>query len=317
MTATLADIRTKVRRITKSPSPNQITDAQIDSYINTFYLYDFPEHLRLKDLFTNYVFTTTPNQDQYTFTTDTYVGVEPPLYIAGYQSFFTQSQTEFFNLYPKLPQIVEAATGTGIAGPYSFTLETVPVLQRETVISAVDTNGVGLSAIDVPLDQDLFPNQGTFSGDVTGTINYLTGAVTVTFSAAIDSDESINAEYVPYQASRPVAALFYDNTFTLRPVPDQSYKVSIAAYQTPTSLASAGDSPEIKQWWQLLAWGAALKIFEDRGDIDQIAQMRPLFDEQMRLAQRRTLVQMASERATTIYTEQTSTGFGSNFNQQF
>ena len=40
--STLADIRSKVRRITARPSALQITDAEIDNYINTFYIYDFP-----------------------------------------------------------------------------------------------------------------------------------------------------------------------------------------------------------------------------------------------------------------------------------
>ena len=42
--ADLQTIRTKVRRLTRSLSPAQLTDAQIDEYINTFVLYDFPEH---------------------------------------------------------------------------------------------------------------------------------------------------------------------------------------------------------------------------------------------------------------------------------
>ena len=58
MTATLTEIRNKVRRITKNPSDTQLTTSQLDQYINTFYLYDFPEHLRLKDMLTNYTFAT-------------------------------------------------------------------------------------------------------------------------------------------------------------------------------------------------------------------------------------------------------------------
>ena len=39
---TLADIRTKVRKITRSPSVAQISDIEINDYINTFILYDMP-----------------------------------------------------------------------------------------------------------------------------------------------------------------------------------------------------------------------------------------------------------------------------------
>ena len=63
--STLADIRVKVRRLTGRPSPQQITDAQIDTYINTFYQYDFPEHLRVFSNETTFTFMTTPNVDTY------------------------------------------------------------------------------------------------------------------------------------------------------------------------------------------------------------------------------------------------------------
>ena len=45
--ANLADIQKKVRRITRSPSTSQLSDADLNEYINNFLMYDFPEHLRL------------------------------------------------------------------------------------------------------------------------------------------------------------------------------------------------------------------------------------------------------------------------------
>ena len=50
VSANLNTIRLKVRRLTARPSPNQISDQEIDDYINTFYVYDFPEHLRMLNL---------------------------------------------------------------------------------------------------------------------------------------------------------------------------------------------------------------------------------------------------------------------------
>ena len=41
-TADLTTIRTKVRNVTAMQSVSEITDAEIDSYINTYYIYDFP-----------------------------------------------------------------------------------------------------------------------------------------------------------------------------------------------------------------------------------------------------------------------------------
>ena len=63
--SSLTAIRLKVRRLTRSPSVGQITDATIDEYVNTFIQYDFPEHLRLFSLKTVLEWFTQPNVDTY------------------------------------------------------------------------------------------------------------------------------------------------------------------------------------------------------------------------------------------------------------
>ena len=115
---------------------------------------------------------------------------------------------------------------------------------------------------------------------------------------------------MPYVASRPAAVLFFDNQFQVRPVPDQSYTFSIEAYIRPTAFANSTETPLLQEWWQFLAMGAAMKIFEDRGDFQQIASYRPLFDEYRRLAERRTIVQQTSQRAATIYSDQQQWPYG-------
>ena len=42
--STLNAIRIKIRRITRSPSPSQISDATIDEYVNTFIHYFYIIH---------------------------------------------------------------------------------------------------------------------------------------------------------------------------------------------------------------------------------------------------------------------------------
>lgn len=343
----LGDIVTKVRRITKSPSQNQITDDQIVQYINTYFLYDFPQELRLKNMLGNYTFTTSPNQESYKLPTDSVISVEPPVYINGYQSYFTQSQDNFYMLYPRLGLAENnLATGNGTNGPYTFTLTNTPVLQNNVVISAIDSTGFAATAVDIPINALTGALSGTAiqAGSV---INYVTGIVSILFNNPIPAGNPINCQVVPYVPSRPVAVLFYYDTLYLRPVPDTAYQVTIQAYinplacingqsnnpptdggttdtnfpsppnaiNIPQGFVSTGDTPQIKQWWQLLAWGAALKIFEDRGDIENLARFTPLYDEQRRRVLRRTLVEQANERTATIYTEQTAYGIGNFFNQ--
>ena len=104
---TLAIIRSKIRQVINLPSPSDITDAEIDGYINTFYLYDLPEHLRLLNLKTVYSFYTVANQHIYTFPRNQYLTIEGPIYVAGYQQQLYQSwwaigETLEKDLEPKL-----------------------------------------------------------------------------------------------------------------------------------------------------------------------------------------------------------------------
>lgn len=340
----LGDIIAKIRRITKSPSQNQITDTQIIQYINTYYLYDFPAELRLKNSFSNWNFTTIPNQETYQLPTDTFITIEPPIYINGYQSFFTQSQENFYLLYPRLGITNVLGQGSNSSLTiYDFDLTNFPVLQNNVVVSATDVNGNAAYANDTPISTSIGALSGPFvvpnpalPTPPTSFINYITGEVVIQFVNAIPGNNQISAQIVPYNPSRPVAALFYNDTLFLRPVPDNSYLVNIAAYVNPFACingasfnpptgggenpAGSGflnntDTPQIKQWWQLIAWGASMKIFEDRGDVENIARFFPLYDEQKRKALRRTLVEMANERVSTIYTEQTQYPIGNFFNQ--
>ncbi len=297
--ATLADIRSKVRRITKSPSPNQLTDAQIDSYVNTFYLYDFPEHLRLINLKETYRFVTQSDIDQYNFTPNTIISIEPPIYIGGMEIQFFQSRQQFFSVYPEIATNEILTTGSGIAGPYSGNITAAPVKRNRVLISTIDNTGNSLSAQD--------NGAGTFTGNVLAgsTINYTTGAIAaLTWSAIIANGTDIRVQSVSYEAARPQGALFYNDVIQLSPVPNQAYQFEMNCYVTPTSLVNAIDEPELREWWQLLSYGTSLKIFEDRLDMESFAKVQILFDQAKNLVERRTLKQISLNRTATIYTDE-------------
>lgn len=327
---TLADIRTKVRRLTGRPSPQQITDSQIDDYVNTFYLYDMPETLRLFTQETVFEFMTTQNVDQYDLRTlqvwtgvsnqpavDVYITIKPPAFIAGYQSFWSQDREQFFRTYPALAQIVMTVEGDGTPGPYSITFDSVPILQYYVTVGAVDTTGATVNCIDSPTNRTtgtwLIINTNTTQ---VGSIDYINGTATITFSNSIPSGDQITFTAVPYQPSRPQALLFYDNIITLRPVPDAEYLVQMNAYQRPTTLISSGESPELKQWWQYLAYGASKKIFEDSQDPEGVNALMQGLKEQETLVLRRTIIERTNQRTATIYTEMTAFPYG-NFNNRF
>lgn len=322
--STLADIRTKVRRLTGRPSINQITDAQIDDYVNTFYLFDFPENLRLFTEATTFEFMTTANIDVYDMQTETvwtgesnqpavdiFYNISPPVYVAGYQCFYTQDRTQFFGIYPMLSQIVSTVVGDGTSGPYTTTFANIPILQNSVTVGAIDSTNFAINCVDVPTNR----TDGTWiesntNNVVSGSINYITGVLSVTFANTIPVGNEVTFTAVPYAANRPQGIMFYNNKITLRPVPDQSYKVQINAFKRPTSLIDSADYPQLKQWWQYLAYGASKKIMEDAQDTTGLQTLMPGFKEQELLVNRRSIVQLTNQRTATIYTDMTGFPYG-------
>ncbi len=306
--STLEAIQNKVRRLTRTPSEAQLSTSDLNEYINTAVLYDFPEELRLFSLRTTLTFYCAPYIDTYengdgylpTDFKDIYITLHPPVFIAGYQSWFSQDRSQFFGAYPLVTTITELGTGDGVTTSYSGTLSSIPVLRNQVLFESVSTANGRLAVYD--------DGSGTLSGDGSGTINYVTGVYSVTFSSAPASGKAVNAQTVPYVAQRPQSLLYFDNKITLRPVPDQPYKIDIEAYKRPTELLSSAQSPELAQWWQYIAYLAARLIFQDRQDTDSVAQLMPELKRQERLVLRRTLVQQSNQRSATIYSESSTLG---------
>jgi hypothetical protein len=362
--STLQQIETKVRRLTRSPSTAQLSQSDLDNYINTFVVYDFPEILRTFNLRTQFSFFTNPGQDVYNTDTASFAGatnnplynfqnlyltVHPPFYIAGYQSFSSQSPEQFNGIYPKVNNISKTASmGNGTTGPFTGVINSqqaivlpgtnqqqVGLLQNNVLFSAFGSPGtgeiIGLALVDVPVVDastgvklnygNLYdPNSAAYQAalrtpptvvDSNNNINYMTGRYTINFSMNTVAGTSITSQTVPQVLSLPQAVLFYSNQFTVRPVPDQSYRINFEVYQRPTALLSTSQSPELEEYWQFIAYGCAKKIFEDRMDMDSVQLIMPEFARQEALCLRRTIVQYTNERTATIYTEQTSFGAGS------
>lgn len=324
--STLERIITKVRRLTASPSDAQLASSEIDNQINTFYLFDMPESIRVMNLREEFDFYTDPNVDVYPFPRNEFFNIYQPIYIAGYQSFYTQSREQFFRIYPQLEFDQDVATGDGIFTIVpTFTLTNTPVLRGyrydpdPTIFSRVFvsfTDALGVSIIARDDGAGGFILEGT-GGILPGTINYVTGVVAgLDFSPSVPpANTIINAQYVSYQASRPEAMLFYADTFFLRPIPDKAYKVTMEVLRQPTIMLQDADNPQLEEWWQYLAYGAAKKILEERQDMTSLANIMPEFKHQELLALRRTSDQLAQERSATIYTEQVQFPYGNFFNR--
>ena len=345
--ATLHAIRTKIRRITRSPSLSQISESQLDEYINTFILYDFPEHLRLFSLRTLLTFYTQPGVDVYdtntTVTTDPlynfrnkYVAVHPPVFMAGIQSFYTQWRDVFYGMWPQTNTIADTLLrGNNSSGPFTGYVPTfgppfqpsIPsvrlpypfILQRSVNFNCLDTNGTSMIMVDIPISNTignlteanvpLVPPYDTIQNPA-NYINYQTGQYVITFPNITQTLATIWFEGILYQPGKPLGMLYYDDKFVIRPVPDKTYSINIEVDVRPTELINSTDVPYLEQWWQYIAWGASKKIFEDRMDMDSVQLIMPEFKQQERLVLRTTLTQQANERTVTIYTQGKNYGFG-------
>ena len=299
VTGSLGQIRTKVRKIAGMPSVNQLSNDDLDNYINDFYQYDLPEHLRLWNLHGSYSVTLTPHQPLYIFPFNTYTNLEPPCYVDGTQIPLFQSTEAFFKYAPSQHNTSTLSTGTGVAGPYTGTLTNTPITRGTLDITVTDVGGNTLVAND---SMGIWP-AGTLTGNVTGgVINYSTGAITaLTWNAVIPAGNIMTAHYISWPEGKPTAVLFDANVIEFYPVPDIAYEFACAGFENPDALNHEDQQVQVRDWWSLVAYGTALKIFADNLDMESYQKADVFFQRQMLLVERRTLVQIKNQRVSTIY----------------
>lgn len=176
----LSSIVTYVRRIIKSPSDSEISDALIIDYINRFWIMDVDARIQLFDLKTKYQFQTVPGFDQYNMPLynlqtepgpqsisyyPVYQGFESPAYINGIQVPLQTEKSFFFNVWPNIVQLQNTvAVGDGGA-TYNFKMPIAPGNQlpfntplQYLLRGHVDITGVIANA-----------NGGTISDPILGT----------------------------------------------------------------------------------------------------------------------------------------------------
>lgn len=333
----VGDLLTYVRRIIKTPSNQSISDATILDYVNRFYIYDAPAVLQLFELKTKFNLQAIPNVDRYNMPYIALPGsvngnlqfqnLLPPVYVDGVQINMSLSRDTFFKAYPNYIQNSQPPNAIGNGGTnYDFFVSSTPItrghidvlgnLDPGVYISCLDGNSNPVSVTDSGLFLATNGNIGTLTGNGSGTVNYLTGEINVTFNTVIPVNNQINIQFYPYAAGTPRLVLFYNNVITLRPVPDTFYLVEFDAYLTPTAFLSSGQALQFGYMSEWLARGAARKILSDTGDVDQFNFYEPLYREQLVNVLRRTERQNSIERTPTIYT-QSQNQFGNwNGNQQ-
>lgn len=347
---TLNAIFGKIRRLTGRGDQLQLPDyahptdpnsVGLADYVNSFYNYDFPaafRSLKLKDVYT---FNTVAGIDTYPFNSEQFTTVEMPCYVMKREVQLFTDMWSFYGAEFNWQQQTNFAYSNGSAGPYSGYTTAHPIIRSVNnnpadIIGTPTTPGStqGYSGYPAARMQNILITAKVANGNsrnvtddgagnligncVSGSINYDTGQVTnLVFDQVIPAGQKIQIQYNPVTLQIPLAIGFFQNSFILRPVPDQGYTVQLTTYRQPTqALAQTGSpgnktgTPELNEWWECLAVGAAKKVYEDDMDLEGMAAMDKLLDEKYNTIMTRTYAQLGSQQIQTIYRDQLSQNYG-------
>lgn len=286
---TLSNIRSKVRAVTGTPSTDQLTDDQVDAYINNYLVYTMPNELKVQIQNQFLEFKTVVGQNVYTFpgVASTFLTDSPGAYADGFPLIFYSDPDIFFQDWPQQYSVDAVGTGDGVTTAFNGTTQAFPVIIGSFFITdgvqVLQDNGAG-----VLVDQNP-------SGSGSGTITYATGAFTATFQTAPASAAVIYCKYIATQENRPQGVLWFENEFTFMPVPDQVYQILMQGFIVPDLLLVDTDLPAQPEWGPLIAYGAALEIFNDRGDVENFNRYTPTFKRYENVALSRTIQQYTAE----------------------
>jgi len=298
---TLAEIRQKVRQVSGRYSPDELSNEQLDEYINKYYQYTFPAEVKLERTHTFYEFLTSANQKDYTLPAG-FTNYEPPATIDRLSLLWYQEPQSFYNQNPEQVGRQTIGTGDGATVAFSGTASQFPVLPGTAVVTdgteVFEDTSTSYSTSNVVLT-------GSLGGS--GTLNMSTGVVNVTFATAPADGDSVQYSYIQFASGQPTSVLLYDNQFTFFPVPDTAYRFRVKAYSntlvvtaagaTLTQFTNATDRPYLDEWGPAIAYGTARDIHADFGESQAYAEVTALYKEQLEYILKRTNQNLLNTRA--------------------
>jgi len=136
-----------------------------------------------------------------------------------------------------------------------------------------------------------------------GVVNYVTGEMSFVLpeGTSVASGTVLTIRVSQYQTGKPYSLLFWNNEFTIRPIPKHIHKLEIEVYLTPCQFLQTSDNPIINQWAQYIAYGAAREILRDRQDLEGVSNLEEGFFRQEALVLERQGVEEINQRNSTIY----------------
>ena len=278
-------------------------------------------------------FINIPNTAQNQTLIPLYQNFLQPVYCDGVEIGYYQSNDQFYKVFPELVLNEFPIQGDGTAGPYTITFGRMPILRafiddlgnllsyvyitateangiQQIIVDSgyVDSNGFGLLIqVDSSLQNIVGPNLvgNPPSSGGSGTVDYVNGTATFTFSSPVTSGINIQTQTSPYSSGTPRICLFFNNIFKLYPVPSRAFKIQIDAYITPSVFFNTSNAAPFAYMSEYIARGAAQKILSDNGDWEQWQMYEPLFRQQENFVLRRSDRQRMTQRTPTLFASQT------------
>ena len=234
---------------------------------------------------------------------------------------------------------VSGGTWTSTSQTFSFTIPG-PFLSKEVVIGGVDTNDNPISINDdgngnlnylVPNPVTSVPpqnsnpafagmynrnngNPGLLNPTPIGSVDYVNGIIdfTLPVSISLAAGTLFTVWVSQYQPGRPYSILFWNNEFTVRPIPKLIHKIEVETYLTPVQFMETTDNPILNQWAKYIAIGAAIDILNDRQDMEGVQNLSVMFDAQEALVLERQGIEEINEKNATIYSSSMN-NYGGNW----
>jgi len=292
----LSEIRSKVRQLSGRLSVAETSNEQIDEYINKYFQYEFPAAVKLNRNYTTFEFNTEYGTKEYDFS-DEYTNFVPEATLERMTIEVYQEPDVFYALNPESVQRYSTWSGDGTTVAFSNTYsDNVPIAAGSVIVDdtveVFEDDGAGVLVSNL--------------GGAGGTVNYTTGAVSVTFATAPTSGQAIQCSFIQNSLGMPSAVMMFNNKFTFNPVPDKAYRFRIKAwsllYVKPVTgsikqtFTLATDRPLQDEWGPAIALGASRRIASDYGEMDRYGELTALYQEQINLILTRTCIDLESTR---------------------
>ena len=223
VTWTLSDIEQTARQVSGKPSATQLSSEQLDFFINAYYQYDLPTKLRIEEFYVQYTFPLYQNVSTYALPGNfgdglAFTHTEPKIYVNGVPIRYTQDTDVYYGVTPANFSVENMGVGNGVTTLFNYTTQFQPIVpnQPTTVLIAAipgQTNPPGLQ------QQITDDGQGNLTGDGTGTVDYVSGQIAVTFTNPPPINSTIQVSYNFEQVGRPNTCLFYARNFIFYPTP--------------------------------------------------------------------------------------------------